>query len=212
MGPDYDGMMPVRVALTSSTRLTSVLRHQVKSRIATMGEEPTGIRVDAVTSWLAERVAWLEPPLAFEALPGGHSNFTYRVVDAAGHVFVLRRPPLGELLPTAHDMGREYRLISALWPTPVPVPEPVAHCDDPAITGAPFFAMGWVDGRPLYTDVDVTEHLTLPARELTGPSFIDTLADLHAVDPDRVGLGDLGKRDNYVGRQIRRWYASWNAS
>ena len=180
--------------------------------ISSMGEEPTGIAVDAVTSWLAERVHWLVPPLRFTALEGGHSNFTYRVEDAEGHAFVLRRPPLGELLPTAHDMGREYRLISALWPTPVPVPEPVAYCDDISITGAPFFAMGWVEGRALYTDVDVTEHLTLQARALTGPSFIQTLADLHALDPDAVGLGDLGKHENYVGRQIRRWYASWNAS
>ena len=109
-------------------------------------------------------------------------------------------------------MGREFRVIDALWPTPVPVPEPIAFCDDPEVTGARFYAMGWVEGRSLYTALDVEEHLTVAARARTGPSFIDTLAELHALDPDEVGLGALGKRDSYVGRQLRRWYASWNAS
>jgi aminoglycoside phosphotransferase (APT) family kinase protein len=103
-------------------------------------------------------------------------------------------------------------VISALWPTPVPVPEPIAFCDDPTVTGANFYAMGWVEGRPLYTAEDAEEHLSLEARGRTGPSFIDTLADLHAIDPDAIGLGGLGKRDSYVGRQLHRWYASWNAS
>jgi aminoglycoside phosphotransferase (APT) family kinase protein len=109
-------------------------------------------------------------------------------------------------------MGREFTLISALWPTPVPVPEPIAFSDDPGITGARFYAMGWVEGRSLYTAEDAAEHLTEPARARTGPSFIDTLAELHLLDPDEVGLGGLGKHDSYVGRQLHRWYASWNAS
>ena len=165
-----------------------------------------------MTAWLAERLAGLAPPLRFTKLAGGHSNFTYRVDDEAGRTFVLRRPPLGELLPMAHDMGREFTIISALWPTAVPVPEPLAYCDDPSVTGARFYAMGWVEGRPLYTMTDAEEHLDEPARARTGPSFIDTLADLHAVDPDEVGLGGLGKRDSYVGRQLHRWYSSWNSS
>jgi aminoglycoside phosphotransferase (APT) family kinase protein len=102
---------------------------------------PTGVDVERVVPWLAERCDWLTPPLAWTRLPGGHSNLTYRVEDAAGHRFVLRRPPMGALLPTAHDMGREYRLIDALWPTPVPVPQPIAFCDDPAsscLTDRPF--------------------------------------------------------------------------
>ena len=175
-------------------------------------EEPTGFDVARVTAWLAERVPGLAPPLSWTQLAGGHSNFTYRVDDAAGRPFVVRRPPLGELLPTAHDMGREFTLISALWPTAVPVPEPIAYCDDKGVTGANFYAMGWVEGRPLYTAQDAEEHLSVEARGRTGPSFINVLADLHALEPDEVGLGGLGKRDSYVGRQLRRWYASWNAS
>ena len=174
--------------------------------------DPAGFAPEPVTAWLAERLPELVPPLRWTALAGGHSNFTYRVDDAGGMTFVLRRPPLGELLPTAHDMGREFTVISALWPTPVPVPEPIAFCDDPAVTGANFYAMGWVEGRPLYTAEDVEAHLSLDARARTGPSFIDTLADLHALDPDDIGLGGLGKRDSYVSRQLHRWYASWNAS
>jgi aminoglycoside phosphotransferase (APT) family kinase protein len=175
-------------------------------------EEPTGFDVARVTAWLCERIAGLEPPLTWTKLAGGHSNFTYRVDDRAGHTFVLRRPPLGELLPTAHDMGREFTLISALWPTPVPVPEPIAYAESPEITGAHFYAMGWVEGRSLYTAHDTKDHLSEEARTRTGPSFIDTLAALHALDPDEIGLGGLGKRDSYVGRQLHRWYASWNAS
>jgi aminoglycoside phosphotransferase (APT) family kinase protein len=173
---------------------------------------PTGFDAPRVTAWIAERVPDLAPPLRWTKLAGGHSNFTYRLDDQAGHTLVIRRPPLGELQPTAHDMGREFTLISALWPTPVPVPEPVAFCDDPEVIGAKFYVMGWVEGRSLYTGHDVDEHLSLEARAITGPSFIDTLADLHALDPDEIGLGSLGKRDSYVGRQLHRWYASWNAS
>jgi aminoglycoside phosphotransferase (APT) family kinase protein len=175
-------------------------------------EQPTGFDVPAVTAWLCAQAPGVVPPLRWTKLPGGHSNFTYRVDDAAGRSLVARRPPLGELLPTAHDMGREFTVISALWPTPVPVPEPVAFTDDPAVTGAPFYVMGWVEGRSLYTAAETAEHLTEAARRRTGPSFIDTLAALHQVDPDEVGLGGLGKRTNYVGRQLHRWYESWNAS
>ncbi|HSS10543.1 MAG TPA: phosphotransferase family protein, partial [Acidimicrobiales bacterium] len=175
-------------------------------------QDPTGFQVANVTAWLVDHVPDLTPPLRWTKLPGGHSNFTFRVNDAADRPLVVRRPPLGDLLPTAHDMGREFTMISALWPTPVPVPEPIAFCGDKSVTGANFYAMGWVEGRALYTAVDAEEHLSVEARAVTGPSFIDTLAALHAVDPDEVGLGGLAKRDSYVGRQLHRWYASWNAS
>ncbi len=175
-------------------------------------DDPPGIEVDRVTSWLAERIDWLAAPLTWERLPGGHSNFTYRVIDANGRAFVLRRPPLGELLPSAHDMGREYRIIEALWSTAVPVPEPLAHCTDVDVTGAPFYAMGQVRGRSLYLRSDVEELVPEANRHPLGVSFIDVLTDLHAIDPDEVGLGRLGKPEAYVTRQLNRWYASWNAS
>jgi aminoglycoside phosphotransferase (APT) family kinase protein len=182
-------------------------------RIGTTPEAPTGFDTERVTAWLAERITGLQPPLRWTKLPGGHSNFTYRVDDADGHTLVVRRPPLGDLLPTAHDMRREFTVISALWPTPVPVPEPLAYTDDDAVTGAQFYAMGWVEGRSLYTSAETAEHLPSDeARARTGPSFIDTLAALHRLDPDDVGLGGLGKRTSYVGRQLHRWYESWKAS
>jgi aminoglycoside phosphotransferase (APT) family kinase protein len=174
--------------------------------------EPSGFEVAKVTDWLAGRVPDLVPPLRWTRLEGGHSNFTYRVDDGAGRAMVLRRPPMGVLLPTAHDMGREFTVISALWGTPVPVPQPIAFCDDDNVTGANFYVMGWVEGRPLYTAREAEEHLTVEARAVTGPSFIDVLASLHSLDPDAIGLGGLGRRDSYIGRQLRRWYSSWNAS
>lgn len=183
------------------------------SETDTEAEPIAGFDVDRVEPWLRDHVEGLVPPLRWTRLTGGHSNFTYRVDDAAGRSMVVRRPPLGELLPTAHDMQREYTLISALWPTPVPVPEPLAFCADESVTGGRFYAMGWVEGRSLYTAAEAAEHLpSIEARARTGPSFIDTLAALHQLDPDEIGLGDLGKRTSYVGRQLHRWYESWNAS
>jgi aminoglycoside phosphotransferase (APT) family kinase protein len=175
-------------------------------------DNPDGIDVGRVTDWLSEQRPDLSAPFRFEKLPGGHSNFTYLVHDAGARRFVLRRPPLGELLPSAHDMTREYRIISALWSTPVPVPEPIAFCDDLAVTGARFYCMGAVDGKSLYEGADVEAQVPQNRRQALGRSFIDVLADLHALEPDEIGLGDLGRKDDYVGRQLKRWFASWNAS
>ena len=175
-------------------------------------DTPDGIDIARVTTWLAERRPDLAAPFRWEKLPGGHSNFTYRVHDTNGRTFILRRPPLGELLPSAHDMAREFRIISALWPTPVPVPEPIAYCEDTTVTGARFFCMGAVDGKSLYDGVDVVAQVPEERRRALGHSFIDVLADLHALDPDEIGLGDLGRKDDYVGRQLKRWFASWNSS
>lgn len=176
-----------------------------------LGETP-GIELDAVTTWLSGHIDGLQPPLQFTILTGGHSNFTYRVDDAAGMSFVLRRPPLGELLPSAHDMAREFTVISGLWPTAVPVAQPLAFCEDRAVTGAPFYCMGLVDGVALYDLADVEGYVPEANRRALGFSFIDVLADLHAIDPDEVGLGNLGKREDYVARQMRRWYGSFEAS
>ena len=132
--------------------------------------------------------------------------------DARGRRAVIRRPPMGELLPKAHDMGREWALISALGSTPVPVPKAYGFCEDTSVTGAQFYVMGHIDGHPLYSADDARRWAPEPLRTTLGHSFIDVLADLHAVDPDAVGLGDLGKKDDYIGRQLKTWYRSWNAS
>src|SRR5271167_3684618 len=92
-----------------------------------------GIATDRVSSWFAAHIEGVEPPLRFELIAGGRSNLTYRVTDLAGHVFALRRPPLHHVLPTAHDMAREHRVISALGPTPVPVPRTLGLCLDDSV-------------------------------------------------------------------------------
>jgi aminoglycoside phosphotransferase (APT) family kinase protein len=109
-------------------------------------------------------------------------------------------------------MGREWALISALAPTPVPVPAPLGFCEDKAVTGAHFYVMGFIDGHPLYNAEDTRTYAPEPVRTTLAHSFVDVLADLHALDPDERGLGDLGKKDDYVGRQVKTWYRSWTAS
>jgi aminoglycoside phosphotransferase (APT) family kinase protein len=174
--------------------------------------QPEGYQVEAVEAWIAENIDELSPPLKWTRLHGGHSNLTYRIDDSKGHTAVIRRPPQGQLLPKAHDMSREWALISALGPTPVPVPAALGFCESPDVTGAWFYVMGFVDGHPLYSADDTNLYVPQDRRRKMAFSFIDVLAALHAVDPDQVGLGDLGKKDNYVGRQLKTWYRSWTSS
>ena len=174
--------------------------------------QPAGYNTPAVEAWIALHIPSLQGPLAWTQLQGGHSNLTYLIANAAGQRAVIRRPPQGELLPKAHDMAREWALISALGGTPVPVPPALGFCADVAVTGAPFYVMGHVDGHPLYNADDAQRWLPQPLRTTLAHSFIDVLASLHAVDPVAVGLGDLGKHDDYIGRQLKTWYRSWNAS
>lgn len=153
---------------------------------------------------LAERVPEIgEAPLRASLISGGRSNLTYLLTDGTTR-WVLRRPPLGEVLATAHDMGREYRMIKALYPSPVPVPRPVhlAGPDDEAVLGAPFFIMGFAEGEVL-RDHDQLLGVARPDR--LARHLMRCLADLHAVDPEDVGLGDLGRPDGYLDRQLDRW-------
>jgi aminoglycoside phosphotransferase (APT) family kinase protein len=173
--------------------------------------EPVGFEVPIVESWLAENTR-VEPPCRWERLPGGHSNLTYSLTDAGGGEFVIRRPPRGELLPKAHDMWREYRVIAALHPLGIPVAEPIGYCDDREVCERHFYVMGKVGGEALYTASQTAPRLDEAARGRVGASFVDVLAAIHAVDPAEVGLGDLGRPDGYVARQLRTWYGSWNAS
>ncbi len=177
----------------------------------TPGGEPAGIRTAPVTAWLADHLG-LVGPLRFERLAGGHSNLTYRVDDAEGRRVVLRRPPEGELLPTAHDMGREHRLIEALGPTDVPVPQALATCTDPAVIGAPFYVMDHVDGVVLHTADDAEAAFDELRRAAIGRDFVEVLARLHAVDPDAVGLGDLSRKEDYIARQLKTWWRQYEAS
>ncbi|MGE0623937.1 MAG: phosphotransferase family protein [Pseudomonadales bacterium] len=173
---------------------------------------PEGYNVEAVEAWIGAHIDTLTPPLKWTRLQGGHSNLTYRLDDAEGRSAVIRRPPQGELLPKAHDMSREWALISALGPTPVPVPAALGFCESPDVTGAWFYVMGLVDGHPLYSAEDTRRYVPESERRKMAFSFIDVLAALHDVDPDAVGLGELGKKDSYVGRQLKTWYRSWTSS
>jgi aminoglycoside phosphotransferase (APT) family kinase protein len=141
--------------------------------------------------------------LRAELIQGGKSNLTYRLTDGT-HQWVLRRPPLGHVLATAHDMAREYHVMSALAPTPVPVPAMVTLCEDPAVIGAPFYVMKYVEGSILRRTKD-TDELDDDQRTLLAHRLIDTLADLHEVDPADVGLTDFGHPDGFLERQVRRW-------
>ena len=170
-----------------------------------MASAKDGIDEPRVTPWLAEHVEGVRPPFTFTLIAGGHSNLTYRVDDADGRAFVLRRPPLHHVLATAHDMGREHRIIAALGPTPVPVPPALAYCDDPEVNGVPFYVMGYVEGHVL-RDTATAERLGEDERRAAGESLVDVLAEIHAVDVDAVGLGELGRKEGYIDRQLRRWY------
>ena len=162
-----------------------------------------GIDVPAVTAWFTEHTDAV-PPLAFDLIAGGRSNLTFRVTDTAGGAWVLRRPPLGHVLATAHDMGREHRIISALAPTDVPVAPVVGLCTDEAVNGAPFYVMDFVDGLVI-RDAAVAKDVPVDVRRAAGMSIAATLAKIHAVDPDAVGLGELGRKEGYIARQLKRW-------
>jgi aminoglycoside phosphotransferase (APT) family kinase protein len=170
-----------------------------------------GIDESRLTAWLKQQLA-ITPPLRFRLISGGRSNLTFTVEDGGGRRLVLRRPPLGAVLESAHDMGREHRILSALSATTVPVPTPAAFCDDPAVNGAPFYVMDFVDGMIIRDSHDAERQLPAAIRPLLGDAIVDVLADLHALDPDAVGLGSLGRREGYIERQLRRWHGQWEQS
>jgi aminoglycoside phosphotransferase (APT) family kinase protein len=180
--------------------------------VSDAAEPVRGIDAARVTEWFRANVPVAEPPLRFEIIPGGHSNLTYQVEDRRRARFVLRRPPLGAVLATAHDMGREYRIIAALGRTPVPVAPALGLCADAAVNGAPFYVMGYVEGPVLVDAATVRKCFDPAERRRIGLHLIEVLAALHAVSPDAVGLGDLGRREAYLARQIRRWRTQWESS
>jgi aminoglycoside phosphotransferase (APT) family kinase protein len=172
---------------------------------------PEGIDAPGVEAWFEANVPGAEPPLGFERISGGRSNLTFGVHDSAGHSWALRRPPLGKRLGSAHDMGREHRVIAALQETPVPVPPVAGLCEDDAVNGAPFYVMGFVQG-PILRSAEEAERFEEPERRAIGERVVDTLVAIHEVDPDAVGLGDLGRKEAYVERQLRRWHGQWEKS
>jgi aminoglycoside phosphotransferase (APT) family kinase protein len=171
-----------------------------------------GLDRERLERWFANEVDGAAPPLRYERIAGGRSNLTYRVSDSAGGTWILRRPPLGTTLGSAHDMGREHRILTGLAGTDVPAPVPVALCSDTAVTGAEFYVMEFVDGLVLRDEPDVEAAFAEGDRRGLGEALVDTLATLHAVDPDAAGLGELGRRDGYAERQLKRWKRQWEDS
>jgi len=162
-----------------------------------------------LTAWLRAEVPKVpvgDGPVGVERISGGHSNLTYRITDGQGGRWALRRPPTGMVLATAHDMSREWRFISALADTPVPVAPPVAYCSDESVIGAPFYVMGFVEGDVLGDGPSGERLAPGEPRRTLGLDTVDVLADLHAVDPDAVGLGDMHRSGGYLERQLRRWH------
>ena len=176
---------------------------------------PPGLDVHRLDQWLRRTHPELatQDPLSASVIAGGRSNLTYRV-DGATVPLVLRRPPLGHVLSTAHDMAREHRVIAALQGTPVPVPRVVDLVDDHdggAGTGTPFFLMEHVAGEVLANPVQNAAYSAAELRALS-LELAETLAELHRVDPAAVGLGDFGRPDGYLERQLRRWATQLDAS
>ena len=172
---------------------------------------PEGVDVDRLAPWFAAHVRDATgAPLHAELIAGGRSNLTY-VLDDGDHAWVLRRPPLGHVVETAHDMRREYRVIEALGGTDVPVPAVYAFGADESLIGAPFYVMERVDGRVLRTRQDAE---ALPPNEARACSeaLVDVLARLHSVDPAAVGLGDFGRPDGFLARNVARWGKQWQAN
>ena len=178
--------------------------------MAEQGNE--GIDAAGVDAWFYENVEDVEPPLSYERISGGRSNLTYSVTDASGRRWALRRPPLGKRLASAHDMGREHRIISALRDTDVPVASAVGLCEDDAVNGAPFYVMDWVEGPVLRSQAEAELFPEESDRREIGERVVDTLVAIHSVDPDEVGLGELAKKEDYVARQLHRWQGQWERS
>jgi aminoglycoside phosphotransferase (APT) family kinase protein len=176
-------------------------------------KDPEGLQRDGLEAWFAANAHGYAPPLSFERIAGGLSNLTYRVEDAAGRRWALRRPPLGKRLGSAHDMGREHRVVAALDRSPVPVAPVLGLCEDETVIGAPFYVMSFVEGPILRgvpdADLSFPDHAD---REAIGMRVAETLATIHTVDPDAAGLGDLGRKEDYVARQLRRWQGQWEKS
>jgi aminoglycoside phosphotransferase (APT) family kinase protein len=174
-------------------------------------ETPEGVDLARLQPWFAQHVEGATgTSLHASLISGGRSNLTYEIRDDR-NTWVLRRPPLGHVLPTAHDMAREYRVLTALAPTGVPVPRTFAFCEDNAVNGAPFYVMAKVDGCILRTREEV-DALTRDDARRCSEELVDVLAEIHAVDYDAVGLGEFGRPDGYLERQLRRWNQQWESS
>lgn len=169
------------------------------------GEE---LDANALDAYVRPRLPAAEGRLEVEQFPGGHSNLTY-LLRYGSQEFVLRRPPLGPIAPKAHDMGREYRVLSALWPVFPPAPRPYLYCDDPSLIGAPFFVMERRRGVVIRRELPLEWAQDLTVRRVLSETIVDVMIELHAVDWKAVGLGDLGRPEGFMLRQVKGWAERW---
>lgn len=165
----------------------------------------------AVTRWIETLGLGARPPLSFERIGDGRSNLIFGVTDADGRRWVLRRPPLGRLLPSAHDVAREHRIMAALQPTPVPTPAVLGLCRDSAVSDVPLLLLEFVDGIVLDRE-EVAQAAAESWRARAGSALVDALVAVHAVDLEAVGLVELASHGPYAERQLRRWRAQWERS
>ena len=189
---------------------------QTGVRLMAGGGVPGVDDVAGLGRWLADNgIGGGDGPPEVRLIGGGRSNLTYRL-DTGGTgpgraPLVLRRPPLGHVLPTAHDMAREYRVLTALTGTAVPVPRPVAICQDPSVIGAPFYLMDYVDGAVLRAREDADVLTPAQAARLSG-RFAEMLATIHGLDVRAAGLAGFGRPEGYLARQLDRWQRQWELS
>ena len=176
-----------------------------------MTDSPDGIDLDRLRPFFVANVPGAKDvALSATLIAGGRSNLTYSVTDGAS-TWVVRRPPLGHVLPTAHDMAREYRVMSALAPTNVPVPRTLAMCEDLSVNDAPFYVMELVDGI-IYRDTAALASLSADDARRASEALVDVLAAIHSVDYRKAGLAEFGRPDGFLERQVRRWGEQWERS
>lgn len=179
-----------------------------KTRAIRAGEE---LDTEKLEPYLIEHLDGVQGPLTIEQYPAGHSNLTY-LIRLGDEAFVMRRPPFGSKVKTAHDMGREYRVLSRLYRAFPTAPEAVHYCEDAEIIGAPFYVMRRIEGVILRRQLPAGFSLDEAQANKLSTAFVEHLAALHGVDYEAVGLGDLGKPDGYIERQVTGWIKRYHAA
>lgn len=172
--------------------------------------DPPGLRLAELSNWMQENVPGFDGTAQIKAtlLAGGRSNVSYKITDASSSSWVLRRPPLGHIMPSAHDMGREFRVLSGLNSVSYPTPTTRGYCEDETVIGAKFMLMDFVDGRVIESAETASILSSQQASEIS-QELVDTLARLHALNPANAGLDQLGKPAGYLQRQVKRWGDQW---
>jgi aminoglycoside phosphotransferase (APT) family kinase protein len=168
------------------------------------GAELSGFDLPGFVAWAAQYAPAVQGVEQAWLVSGGRSNLTFGIRDDAGRTWCVRRPPLGEVPSSAHDVLREYRILAALQHSGLPVPEVLASCAEPSVIGAPFYVMAFVSGATIASAQDA-QSTPMPIRRRCGLAIVEVMLEIHQVDLERTGLANLSRPDDYVGRQLRRW-------